>query len=131
MHLGEAYELRARIALRMSDAATFSQCASLAEAQYRLGGGHPTLLARHDKLTQAARKAGLIAQPSAADATDSSLPRSQFESQMSTVFSQARNPEQRAQQALERLLRKSRLRAPVACTSSRDSTPYASRSSAA
>jgi tRNA A-37 threonylcarbamoyl transferase component Bud32/tetratricopeptide (TPR) repeat protein len=108
VRLGEAYELRAWIALRMSDAVTFGECASLAEAQYRLGGGHPTLLARHEKLTQAARKAGLIAQPSAADAPDSSLSRSQFESQMSTVFNQARNPEQRAQQALERLLRKSR-----------------------
>jgi hypothetical protein len=108
VRLGEAYELRAWIALRMSDGATFGQCASLAEAQYRLGGGHPTLLARHEKLTQAGRKAGLIAQPSAADTADASLSRSQFESQMSTVFNQARSPEQRAQQALERLLRKSR-----------------------
>jgi predicted transcriptional regulator len=105
--LGEAYEVRAWIALRLGDVARLREYAAASAAQYRIGS-HPFLLARHDKLLQAARKAGLLAPLTAADARDSSIPRGPCDSQMSTVLNKARSPEQRAQHGLERLLRQSR-----------------------
>jgi hypothetical protein len=51
--LGEAHEVRARIALNMGDASAFEHSAAECYRQYQMGG-HPFLLARHEKLLNAA-----------------------------------------------------------------------------
>jgi hypothetical protein len=98
--LAAAHETCAWIALRAGDAVSFNEHASVCEAQYRVGNYGP-LLARHDKLMRAARKAGLIAP---LVEYDSASMHPDDLSSTSTVLSRAQGPAQRAEQALAMLL---------------------------
>jgi tetratricopeptide (TPR) repeat protein len=106
--LGSAYETRAFIALRCMDAAAFTHYAALCEAQFRIGG-QPALLARHEKLLRAARKAGLISAPEPEISNEARpLTAEDMRTVVTTVLSSAQGPEERADRALGLLGRYSR-----------------------
>jgi tetratricopeptide (TPR) repeat protein len=108
VQLGVAYEVRARIAIQQADVASFVQYADACEAVFRIGA-HSALLARHEKLMRAARKAGLI-EAVLSDVVDETQQSSaeDVRSTVSTVLSTAQGPEQRAERALMLLGRFSR-----------------------
>ncbi|HKU39130.1 MAG TPA: serine/threonine-protein kinase [Polyangiales bacterium] len=103
VQLGTAYEVRAIVALRAMDAAAFTHYAELCEAQYRIGSA-PVLLARHEKLLRAARKAGLIAAPEPAVSDDArQVAAEDMRTIVTTMLSTAQGPEERADRALQLL----------------------------
>jgi len=117
VHLAEAYEIRALIALRMSDRKDFEHYAGLCEAQYQVGR-HGPLLAKHRKLLHDARKVGLIEPEKPASvregvggSTSTAQSVVELQTAISTVFSQARTADQRTAQALKLLTKQSRCRA--------------------
>lgn len=55
IHVGYAYEVGARIALKRGDSEAFEHNAAKC-AQYLVPGGHPALVAKHERLLKAARR---------------------------------------------------------------------------
>jgi tRNA A-37 threonylcarbamoyl transferase component Bud32/tetratricopeptide (TPR) repeat protein len=106
VQLGAAYEVRAQIAIGMNDAAAFERYAAACLEQFRIGD-QASLLARHERLVRAARKAGLIASPEAKQLEIASVSED-VQSTVSTVLSSAHGPEERAERALALLGRFSR-----------------------
>jgi tetratricopeptide (TPR) repeat protein len=110
VQLGAAYEVRAQIALVMRDAEAFHRAASACQAQYQIGG-QAGLLARHEKLLRAARKAGVISGPQSGAIDALPAGSDDVQSTVSTVLGTAHGPEERAERALALLGRFSRCEA--------------------
>jgi serine/threonine-protein kinase len=66
--LGWAYEARARVALAMGDAQSFTANAQLCAQQYRRAEGDPALAAKYERLMQDARTRGVLVQAELEDA---------------------------------------------------------------
>jgi tetratricopeptide (TPR) repeat protein len=102
VRLGEAYEVRAYIALRMADVSEFHEYAKACEVQYRLGSQNG-LLARHGKLMNAARTAGLIEALDTTDADVRALAGEEAQSTVLTLLRQAHGSTERSERALQLL----------------------------
>ncbi|HET6335759.1 MAG TPA: hypothetical protein VFG30_21185 [Polyangiales bacterium] len=107
VRLGEAYEVRAYIALYMADLSAFREYSNACETQYRLGSQNG-LLARHGKLMNAARSAGLIEALDTTDADARALSGEDAQSSVLTVLGEAHGSPERTRCALELLGRATR-----------------------
>jgi hypothetical protein len=107
VQLGVAYEVRAQIAIVMRDPDAFSRYSDLCLEQYRVGN-QAGLLARHDKLLRAARRANIIVGPKSAEFSITPHSGDDVQSTVSTVLGSAHGPEERAERALALLGRFSR-----------------------
>jgi len=101
VHLGQAYEVRAYVALYMADARAFSEYADACADQYRLGSRN-NLLARHERLIVAARNTGLI-EGSAIPEPDVRAGAEDVRTTVLTLFETARGAAERCERALRLL----------------------------
>ena len=107
IHLGLAYETRARVASAAGDQSAFQHFAALCAAQYRASENR-TLSARYDRLVESARKAKLDVPAEVADAagfteTATGIAASHITGMMDGYH----GPKERAQRGLELLVRTS------------------------
>jgi eukaryotic-like serine/threonine-protein kinase len=108
VQLGAAYDVRARIALAVADAADFHTYADACLNEYR-EGGLANLLGRHERLLRDARRAGLIAsEPSALSNAMILQSNDETRTTVATVLSTAQGPEERASRVLSLLGRATR-----------------------
>jgi tetratricopeptide (TPR) repeat protein len=101
--LGQAYEVRGYIALALNDALALREYSARCQEQYGIGK-QPGLMARSDKLRRAGRRAGLLTGPRSVEMDASQLQGpDDVHTAVSTVFSTAQGPEERAERALQLL----------------------------
>jgi hypothetical protein len=108
LNLGLAYETRARLAILMKDYESYKRCAKLCAEQYKTGQ-NSALAAKYEKLTQEARRGKLGVYGDQRRAGDlNEINNADFFSTMTAIMDGCDGPRERAQYALDTLVKQSK-----------------------